>query len=162
MDARHLPARRGRRPRTSTQTPHRQLDQQPTDGGLLDRILAEALTWPHVAGQPSAISVEGARALTLAPGANGGPPEAFLVGREFCHVHARGDFSLHAALAPETAAAAEDAGWVEPHFLAAAGRLPGTVVLIYAPRDDDEGEVVLRLIRRSYEFALTPSDQPVP
>lgn len=161
MGTGRLPARRGPRPRTSTEIPHRQLDQQPADDGLLDGILAEALTWPHVEEQPSGISVEGARALALAPGVNGGPPEAFLVGREFCHVHAQGDFSLHAALALDLAATAEDAGWVEPHFLANTGRLPATVVMIYAPRGDDERDVVLRLVRASYDFALTPTDQPV-
>ena len=92
---------------------------------------------------------------------NGGPPESFLVGREFCHVHAQGDFSLHATLALEPAAAAEHAGWVEPHFLASAGRLPATIVVVYAPRDDDEGDVVLRLVRASDEFALTSTHQSV-
>jgi len=33
--------------------------------------------------------------------------------------------------------------------------------MIYAPRDDRERDVVLRLVRASYEFALTNSDQTV-
>lgn len=95
------------------------------------------------------------------PGRAAGRQRHFLVGREFCHVHAQGDSSLHAALAPALAAAAEDAGWVEPHFLAHTGRLPATVVLIYAPRGDDERDIVLRLVRASYDFAHTATDQPV-
>jgi hypothetical protein len=119
----------------------------------VDAILIEALTWPSVLGGPSVISVDGARALTLDDRARGGGAEAFMVGREFCHVHAQGDFSLHAALPVPLAEAAERAGWAEPHFLVHTGQAPPTVVMIYAPRDDLERDVVLRLVRASYEFA---------
>lgn len=118
-------------------------------------ILAEAATWPAVCGQPSAISVDGARALTLEGSAAAGPPEAFMVGREFCHVHAQGDFSLNANLPLPLAKAAERAGWAEPHFLVHNGQAPATVVMIYAPRDNLECDVVKRLMRASYEFAAT-------
>lgn len=154
-----LPPRAGSRPRTSTQIPHCQLDQQPGDSRHLDAILAEALTWPSAHGQPSAISVEGARALALDAGAAAGPAEAFLAGREFCHAHAQGDFSLHATLPLPLAAAAEQAGWAEPHFLVHTGQAPATVVMLYAPRDDLERDVVLRLVRASYQFALAPDGQ---
>jgi hypothetical protein len=120
----------------------------------VDAILAEALTWPAVLGQPSQISVEGGRALILDDSTPGGPTEAFLIGREFCHVHAQGDLSLHAALSLPLAAAAERAGWAEPHYLVKAGRVPATIVMLYAPRDELERDVVLRLVRASYEFAL--------
>jgi phospholipase/carboxylesterase len=120
----------------------------------VDAILAEALTWRSVLGQPSAIGVEGARALALDGSAAGGPAEAFLVGREFCHVHAKGDFSLHAALPLPLAVVAERAGWAEPHYLVQSGQAPATIVMLYAPRDDLERDVVLRLVRASYEFAL--------
>jgi hypothetical protein len=152
-----LALRTGPRPRTTAEIPHSQLDQQPADSRHVDAILAEALTWPFVLGQPSEISVEGSRALALVPGTAGGPAEAFMVGCEFCHVHAQGDFSLHAALPIPLAEAAERAGWAEPHFLVHMGRAPATVVMLYAPRGEGEREVVLRLIRASYEFALAPS-----
>jgi phospholipase/carboxylesterase len=83
-----------------------------------------------------------------------GPKEAFMVGREFCHVHAQGDFSLHAALPLAVAAAADGAGWAEPHFLVHTGQVPATIVMLYAPRDLTEQAVVLRLVRASYEFAV--------
>jgi len=150
----HLPARTGPRPRTSSEIPHSQLDQQPADGRHVDAILAEAATWPAVIAGPSQISVDGARALTLDTSSPGGPPEAFMVGREFCHVHAQGDFSLHATLPLPLADAAERAGWAEPHFLVHTGQAPATVVMVYAPRDDSERDVVMQLVRASYEFAL--------
>ena len=156
-----LRPRTGPRPRTSTEIPHRQLDQQPSDSRHVDAVLAEALTWAAVLAGPSAISVDGARGLTLDVSTPGGPAEAFMVGREFCHVHAQGDFSLHATLPVPLAIAAERAGWTEPHFLVHTGQAPPTVVMIYAPRDDLEHDVVLRLVRASYEFALsTPTSRP--
>lgn len=150
----HLQARAGSRPRTTSDIPHSQLDQQPTDGRHVDAILAEATTWPSVVAGRSEISVDGARALTLDSIIPGGPAEAFMVGREFCHVHAQGDFSLHTTLPLPLAQAAERAGWAEPHFLVHTGRAPATVVMVYAPRDDSERDVVLQLVRASYEFAL--------
>lgn len=156
-EQRDLPRRSGSRPRTTSEIPHSQLDQQPRDSRHVDAILAEALTWPAVEEQPSRISVEGARALILGAGAATGPTEAFMVGREFCHVHAQGDFSLHTSLPLALATSAERAGWAEPHFLVRSGQAPANVVMVYAPRDDREREVVLQLVRASYEFALAPS-----
>jgi hypothetical protein len=153
----HLPPRAGSRPRTTNEIPHSQLDQQPGDGRYVDAILTEAMTWPSVGAQESAISVEGARALTLDARTAAGPVDAFMIGCEFCHVHAQGDFSLHATLPLPLAAAAERAGWAEPHFLVRTGQAPATVVMLYAPRDDLERDVVQRLVRASYEFALAPA-----
>jgi phospholipase/carboxylesterase len=151
----NLPPRAGSRPRTSSEIPHSQLDQQPADSRYVDAILAEALTWPAVRVGPSEISVDGARALMLDDSTPGGPAQAFMVRREFCHVHAQGDFSLHATLPVPLAIAAERAGWAEPHFLVHTGQAPPTVVMLYAPRDDVEHDVVERLVRSSYEFALS-------
>jgi len=148
-----LQPRAGARPSTTNDFPHSQLDQQPADSRYVDEILAEARTWPSVQEGPSRISVEGSRALILDADADA-PAEA-LVGQEFCHVHAQGDYSLHAVLPLELAAAAERAGWAEPHFLVRTGQAPPTVVMIYAPRDESERDVVLGLVRASYELACT-------
>jgi hypothetical protein len=140
--------------------PHSQLDQQPTDSRHAEAVLAQATTWPLVQEQPSAISVEGGRALTVEPGAAVGPAEAFMVGREFCHLHAQGDLSFHATLPLPLAAAAEAAGWAEPHYLVRTGQAPATVVMLYAPRDGAERDVILRLVRASYEFAAADAVKP--
>ncbi len=149
----HLPQRSGPRPCTNTVLPHSQLDQQPTDSRYAEAVLAEAGTWPSVRQQSSAISVEGGRAIAVEPGVAVGPAEAFMVGREFCHLHAQGDLSFHATLPLPVAAAAEHAGWAEPHFLVRTGQAPATVVMLYAPRDEAERDVILDLVRVSYEFA---------
>lgn len=155
-----LPHRAGTRPTTSTQIPHRQLDQQPADRRHLDALLALAAEWPGVIEAESGVSVEGARALTLPADAPVGPPEAFMVGHEFAHGHANGDFSLHACLPPDLADEAVRAGWAEPHYLVKTGRLPNTVVMLYAPRSDTEREVVLGLLHAAYQFARTADRVP--
>ena len=35
-----------------------------------------------------------------------------------------------------------------------------TIVMLFAPRDDLERDVVLRLVRESYEFAIAGDDGP--
>ncbi len=149
-----LPPRAGARPRATTSIPHSQLDQQPQTTHELDSILAEAASWPHVSQQSSRIAVEGSRALVLTVDSETGPTEAFMVGREFCHGHAGGDSSLHAALPTPLAIAARRAGWAEPHYLVHTGQAPPTITMLYAPRDEVERDVILRLVRASYEFAL--------
>jgi len=149
-----LPTRPGARPHTTASIPHSQLDQQPDDTHELDTILAEAARWPHVTPQPSQIAVEGSRALILSVDAEAGPSEAFMVRREFCHGHAGGDFSLHATLPTPLATEAQRTGWAEPHYLVHTGQAPPTVVMLYAPRNKTERDVILRLVRASYEFAL--------
>ncbi len=155
-----LPRRAGERPRATTSIPHSQLDQQPPDIGELDAILAVAATWPHVELQPSRIAVDGSRALVLTPDSGHGPPEAFMAGQEFCHGHAGGDFSLHATLPLPLAEEAQRRGWAEPHYLVHAGQAPPTVVMLYAPRDETERRVILRLVRASYQFALGGGNGP--
>src|SRR4051812_2220355 len=153
MRSMDLPLRAGDRPRATATLPHSQLDQQPASTRDLDSVLAEAATWPHVTIQPSRIAVEGSRALVLTDDTDTGPTEAFMIGREFCHGHAGGDSSLHAALPTPLATAAQRAGWAEPHYLVHTGQAPSTVVMLYAPRDQAERDIVLRLVRASYEFA---------
>jgi hypothetical protein len=160
MTAMELPLRAGQRPRTTTSIPHTQLDQQPEDARELDAILAVAGTWAHVHQQPSRIAVEGSRGLVVTADVCAGPREAFMVGREFCHGHAGGDFSLHTTLPPAWVEAAQRGGWAEPHYLVHAGQAASTVVMLYAPRDETERRVVLRLVRASYEFALGDGFRP--
>jgi Family of unknown function (DUF5519) len=148
-----LPPRQGARPLTTPTNPHTQLDQQPVDLALVEELGRRLFALPGVVERPSGISVAGARALTLAPGEPVGPPEAFMVDREFAHLHPSPDHSLHAMLPPDLAQAAIDAGWAELHPVARAGLLPPTAVMLYAPRDEAELVVVERLVEASHRFA---------
>lgn len=146
--------RRGPRPRATLSNPHTQLDQQPSDPGVRDRLLAELARLPHVVWQPSGISVPGAQALCLADGTGEGPPEAFMIGREFAHLHPDPDQSLH-VMVPETVAELLIAqGWGELHPVARMGLLPPTAIMVYAPRDEQEVAVVARIVAASHAFAL--------
>lgn len=151
-----LPRRVGTRPRTHQGMPHRQLDQQPAVDAIGSRLAERVLTLAGVTEAPSAISVPGARAFLLKDSRQG-PPGAFLVGREFAHLHPAPDHSLHLTLPEWRARAVIAAGWGELHPLVATGALPPTVVMIYAPRDQKELEVVYGLVQESYHFALDPT-----
>ena len=147
-----LPPRRGQRPATTPTNPHTQLDQRPAARVIAE--LADALfALPGVREKPSAISVPGARALWLEPGDAHGPREAFLIGREFAHVHPLPDGSLHVALPPAVAEDAIAQGWAEVHPVARMGLIPANVVMLYAPRDDAEAAVALALVREALAFA---------
>jgi len=148
-----LPVRVGDRPRTTPTNPHTQLDQQPADLGWVEELARRVFALPGVIEQPSRISVPGARALVLAPNEPTGPPEAFLIDREFAHLHPAPDHSLHAMLPTETATEAIAAGWAEPHPVALRGLIPPTAVMLYAPRDEGELDVIERLLRASHAFA---------
>jgi hypothetical protein len=148
-----LPTRVGDRPRTTPTNPHTQLDQQPTDVRWSEELARRVFALPGVVAEPSRISVPGARALVLAPGEPAGPPEAFLIDREFAHLHPAPDHSLHAMLPTETVTEAVAAGWAEPHPVALRGLIPPTALMLYAPRDDAELEVIESLVRASHAFA---------
>jgi hypothetical protein len=148
-----LPARLGDRPRTTPTNPHTQLDQQPTDLAWVEELARRVFALPGVIEQPSRISVPGARALVVAPEEATGPPEAFLIDREFAHLHPPPDHSLHAMLPAETVTEAVAAGWAEPHPVALRGLIPQTAVMLYAPRDEAELDAIEALVRASHAFA---------
>jgi hypothetical protein len=148
-----LPTRAGDRPRTTPTNPHTQLDQQPIELRWIAELARRVFALPGVLEEPSRISVPGARALVLGPGEPTGPPEAFLIDREFAHLHPAPDHSLHAMLPTETATQAVAAGWAEPHPVALRGLIPPTAVMLYAPRDEPELDVIERLVRISHAFA---------
>ncbi len=147
-----LPKRRGSRPRTTPTNPHTQLEQNP-EGQVVDELARRVFALPAVEERPSAISVPGARALWLSEEVPAGPPEAFMIGREFAHIHPMPDGSLHAALPPEVAQEAVEKGWAEQHPVARMGYIPHNVVMIYAPRDAEEIEVVAGLVVEAYYYA---------
>jgi hypothetical protein len=53
----------------------------------------------------------------------------------------------------ETVNEAVAAGWAEPHPVALRGLIPSNAVMLYAPRDETELNVIERLIRASHAFA---------
>lgn len=147
-----LPRRFGSPPHTTPTNPHTQLDQQPVDTTQREYLAAEVFALPGVSERASIISVLGARALWL-DASDGTPPDAFMIGAEFAHLHPGADQSLHVMLPPELVDKAIAAGWAEQHPIARLGMIPANAVMLYAPRNDAEREVVAGLIRDAHAYA---------
>lgn len=153
-----LPERSGPRPRTTPTNPHTQLDQQPSDTIQHALLAAEVFALPGVTERESAISVPGARALWLEAFRDVAPEDAFMIDVEFAHLHPGADQSLHVMLRPDLVAAAIDAGWGEQHPVARTGLIPPNAVMLYAPRDDVEREVVASLVSAAHAYATRSSE----
>lgn len=151
-----LPKRAGQRPGTTPCAPHEQLDQNAPEA-LQELLWARMRGIPGSTARPSQIAPPGSRAVWL--NAAGLGPMAFMIGREFAHLHPREDGSLHMVLDPATHRLAMDAGWAERHPLAGKFAPAGTV-MIYGPRDAEELETVWSLVQQSYRFAS--GDIPLP
>jgi Family of unknown function (DUF5519) len=146
--ARHRP---GPRPETTPRNPHTQVTQN-APPELQERVFTFASALPGVVVGPSEVSVPGARAFHARESSEA-PPEAFMVGREFAHLHPPSDGSLHMALPPDVVDRVIENGWAERHPLAGRHGLPGNIVMVYGPRDEDELAVVEDLVRASHALA---------
>lgn len=143
--------RAGPPPSTTPTNPHSQLTQNaPRD--LQERVFSFASALPGVVVGESAVSVPGARAFHL-PNIATAAPGAFMVEREFAHLHPERDGSMHLTLPPAEVATAIENGWAERHPLAGRYGLPSNIVMVYGPRDADELEVVKDLVRASHRYA---------
>ena len=95
----------------------------------------------------------GSRALILS-NAVPGNEAAFMIGREFAHIHPKPDNgSMHLVLPVEDVEEVKRSGWGEDHYLVTQGQWPKGLVMIFSPRDHSELTVVKQIVARSYEFA---------
>lgn len=147
-----LPPRQGPRPHTTDCAPHEQVSQNsPAEVHALFKERAFAL--PFVERRPSGISVPGAEALVLPRDHACGPPEAFMIGREFAHLHPAQDGSSHLRLPLAAVEELIAKGWGEPHPMARLGYIPANAVMAFAPRDAVEVGVMIRILTTSWHFA---------
>ncbi len=144
--------RAGSPARMSANIPQEQLDQFPSDWRVIDQLAAYAFALPDVVERPTRIAPDGSRALNLADGV---PADrtAFLVGREFAHIHNPPIGSMHAMLPEPFRSLAIDKGWVVRHPFAVRGTGPEGAVFIYAPRDMGELESAKLLLAISHAWA---------
>ena len=84
-----LPVRRGEKPHTTSQLPHSQLDQHGPDH-IIDKLHDFCFSLDGVENQHSAISVPGSRALVMHE-SHECNHDAFMIGREFAHIHTHTD-----------------------------------------------------------------------
>lgn len=147
-----LPHRRGDRPETTMTNPHSQLTQQP-EPSLSETLLARLADLEAVRFGPSGRAPRGTVGLHIDAGPISGDPDALMLDREFAHVHPVPDSSLHMVLPEPLRQTAIDAGWAEPHPLAGQPTISKDIVLVFAPRDQAELDVVDRLVRASRGYA---------
>lgn len=148
MSAKRLPERQGPRPLTNQNMPHTQIGVRPVPA-VNEALFQRCFSLPGVRNEPTVISVPGARALWLDEKLALAHPEVIARGREFAHIHPDG--SLHVSLPPERAQEAIEAGWAEPHPIAAYMGWEG-MVMLYTPRDMAELDVIFQLVVDSYNF----------
>ncbi|KAJ6494728.1 hypothetical protein C8R47DRAFT_1194666 [Mycena vitilis] len=149
--------RRGARPETGWHcVPHRQTDKLPSDE-MAKRL--DAVFEKHVAANPTLVQVVLSPHEKTIPGMVvhsdiPSPHDVATKGlREIAHIH-RIDHSLHVILSPADSKTAIDLGWAERHPLS--GRpvvpLPNSYLLVYAPRDEEELDVVERILIASIGY----------
>lgn len=146
-----LPKRAGGKPRTTTSNPHQQTSDNPPRE-IYELLLKRAFDFPDIERRPSAISVPGAQALWLSESV-GGRPEAFLIGREFAHVHPPYDGSMHMMLPLDVVEEVVAQDWGEPHPMVRRGLIAPTAAMVFAPRDAAEVETVRTILAASWRFA---------
>ncbi len=132
-------------------SPHTQLSQiAPRD--LQEKVFEKAKSLSGVKIGPSLVSVPGARAFHM-PECSHHAHGAFMIEREFGHIHPPSDGSLHMTIPPQHVKQVIENGWAEPHPIAGKHGLPANIVMVYGPRDESELEVVLDLVVASHAHA---------
>lgn len=148
----NLPQRKGQKPDTTSRLPHSQLNQHGPNS-IISMLHAWCFSLPNVDNEDSGISVRGSRALVLRDGATSNE-DAFMIGREFAHIHPHPDNgSMHLMLPAEDAIAVVESGWGENHYLVTQGKYPIGLVMVFSPRDDAELDTVKKIVSRSYGYA---------
>lgn len=158
-----LPQRRGDRPRTTDHLPHSQLDQlvEIDLRARLSRFLLNVVSsLPHVTTGSSQRAPLGTIGLHLDAAAACGSERCFLLEHEFAHVHVSDDGSLHAILPESLRTTAIEKRWAEPHPLAGQPTVSPDTVMIYAPRDEAEVEIIAQLVRCSWSNAKRQARTP--
>jgi hypothetical protein len=119
---------------------------------LREELLHMAAGLPGVVLRPTELSVP-AMALVLEEALAEGQPEAFIRGQEFALI--RTDGSVHLSLIPEWGEQILRKGWacIHPLVRYMAGILPPQNLIVYAPRDERELQVVWRIVQAGYCYA---------
>jgi len=129
---------------------------------MLSPALLERLsTLPGVSLGPSRRAPPGMVGLQLAGSDLRRSGRAFLIDAEFAHVHPGEDGSLHLTLPEPLRSDAIAACWAEAHPAVGLPTISPDTVMVYAPRDEEEVDVVTALVtafwRNAQADGLTPS-----
>ncbi|MEI2741923.1 MAG: phospholipase [Candidatus Competibacter sp.] len=147
-----LPEREGTAPRMTPANPQEQLEQFPEDWQLIVELATYAFSLANVVEKPTQIAPDGSRALHLTESVSANS-EAFLIEREFAHIHNPPIGSMHATLPEPYRSLALKKGWVLRHPFAVRGIGPRAAVFIFAPRNQQELQWAKLLLEISHAWA---------
>jgi hypothetical protein len=149
---RHIPARPKPRPVTRGIAPHRQITQRASQA--LYQLLATELQ-RLVAADPERLVLGTSCFEKHGTGVFSRSPARRTCRGEICHAHPS-DGSMHMTLHPADARVVLEAGWGERHPLARGGWfekfVPEGFVMVYAPRGEEDVEVLVRIVRAGAWF----------
>lgn len=153
-----LPPRTGPRPIVKGIAPHRQRNQHASPeafAALRAGIEAIASKQSRLRMRTSCLEKHGPGLFVVPNGCWGEMTLRQRCGGEVCHAHPS-DGSLHLTLHPADAATVLNRKWGELHPLARGGWLtrfvPQRFLMVYAPRDAEELDVVLEIIRAAVSW----------
>lgn len=147
----NLPARIGEKPVTNPLPPHLQHNQHSPR-----EIYSKLADWmfgafPKSREHETWISVPSSRAMWLDEDITDTPADGFMppppASREFSHLHLDG--SIHVCLPEQDIESVLQAKWGEPHPYKKHGV---NEILVYAPQDDTQMQVLQQVIIASYEY----------
>jgi hypothetical protein len=153
MSKLNLPKRSGDPPEIGKEPPQIQYsDQSPKP--VYDAVhawLFDPQTFPNAEKQPTKISIPTSEAIFLKPGITPAHDDAFMPpegSREFAHLHKDGSCHIVVSNEVEDEVLAKD--WGVRHMYYARGVKE---ILVYAPRNEGEVEVLKSLLQESYNYA---------
>ncbi|MFQ5966540.1 MAG: hypothetical protein ACE5MI_02890 [Acidimicrobiia bacterium] len=145
-----LPGRSGPKPKTNPWMPHLQLSDNAEDA-----VYRDLATWlfglEHVEEGRSRVSLPSSRAAWISESYGPINPVAE---REFTHIHTEpGPGSQHMGIPKQFADEILEKGWGEPHPMNE--HVPDyELLMIYAPRNDEELAAIKTIIASAYHWAL--------
>lgn len=153
-DSLDLPRRISQTPATTNSVPHIQISVK-SDPELSAELLLQASKIQGVEIRETVVSMPGTKGFWINESVTIERPESIAGGREFAHMHPDG--SLHASLPPDLAIDAVKRGWATFHPWST--QRPGWegFVMIYTPQSTGELQVIMRLVRESYDFVTGKS-----
>ncbi len=144
-----LPTRTGPKPYVSSHVPHIQVGVEPNPE-ISKAMLRRVAAMPGIEIRDTVMSMPGALGFRLARGVKLGRPNLGVRQREFAHMHPDG--SLHAFLSPELAVQVVKTGWGAHHPYAKKWPKWKGFVMIFTPMSKSELQIVLQLVRASFQF----------
>ncbi|KAK4547303.1 hypothetical protein LTR36_000958 [Oleoguttula mirabilis] len=147
----NLPIRQAPRPETRGIAPHRQITQKPSKAvyeKLAQEIQNMGASNDNLLIGTSCFEKHGTGLFSVSPAKR-------TCQGEICHAHPS-DGSMHMTLHPADAKTVLEAGWAERHPIARGGWferfVPGGFLMVYAPRNDEEIETVMRIVKAAAWF----------